>query len=523
MKFNIPTKPIIAGLCSIPFFGFTAESVQKNKPNIVIIYTDDQGYGDVSALNPEAKLSTPNMDKLANSGIIFTDGHSSDAVCTPSRYSLLTGRYSWRTSLKMGVLEADGPCLIEKGRMTIASMLKAKGYQTAMIGKWHLQMEFVGEPGKGRDWSKPFTDGPIEKGFDYYFGIPASMNYGILTYLENDKVLDPPILWTKKKLDVTPRTFRFTPPYEQKQSNGYIEVAPSFNDELVLETLTGKAVDYINKVAKAAQNGKPFFIYFAMTSPHLPHCTHPDFRGKSKCGNYGDFVQETDYRVGQVLDALQANGLDKNTLVIFSSDNGAESNYEYQRDTYQHFSCMNFKGGKRDIYEGGHHVPFLMRWPEVIKPGSKSDIPVCQTDYMATIADIVGLTIPENAGEDSYSLYPILKGNQPKLYSRGPVISHSSAGYFAIRDGKWKLNMLRGSGGSLKPVLIEPKPGEAIYELYNMEEDPGETTNLYFEHPEIVKKLTLKITEIVKNGRSTSGKPQNYIKENWNQLTWMKF
>ncbi|CAN0389093.1 unnamed protein product, partial [Scytosiphon promiscuus] len=188
---------------------FSIATVAQNiqKPNIVIIYTDDQGYGDVAALNPDAKFRTPNMDKLANEGIIFTDGHSSDAVCTPSRYSLLTGRYSWRTSLKKGVLEADGPCLIEKDRMTIASLLRENGYKTAMVGKWHLQMEFEGSLGKDRDWSKPFSDGPIEKGFDYFFGIPASMNYGILTYLENDRVLDPPVLWTKKKSDPNPRTY----------------------------------------------------------------------------------------------------------------------------------------------------------------------------------------------------------------------------------------------------------------------------------------------------------------------------
>jgi len=202
-----------------------------SKPNIVIIYTDDQGYGDVSALNPESKFQTPNMDKLVNEGVTFTDGHSSDAVCTPSRYSLLTGRYSWRTSLKKNVLRADGPCLIEKDRMTIASLLREQGYNTAMVGKWHLQMEFEGDVKKGdRDWSKPFTDGPIEKGFDYYFGIAASMNYGILTFLENDRVLDPPTLYTKKKMDVTPRTYRMTPPYQEEQAKGFVEVAPSFND-----------------------------------------------------------------------------------------------------------------------------------------------------------------------------------------------------------------------------------------------------------------------------------------------------
>ncbi|WP_434035593.1 sulfatase family protein [Formosa sp. 4Alg 33] len=516
-KCNNWNKSLITGcLMFVSFFGFA----QQTKPNIVIIYTDDQGYGDVSALNPEAKFKTPNMDRIANEGIVFTDGHSSDAVCTPSRYSLLTGRYSWRTSLKKGVLRADGPCLIEDQRMTIGSLLQKQGYNTAMIGKWHLQMEFVGDVKEGgRDWSQPFTDGPIEKGFDYFFGIPASMNYGILTYLENDRVLDPPNMYTKKKMDVTPRTYRMTPPYQAEQSKGYVEVAPSFNDEYVLETLTNRAVKYINETATEAKNGKPFFLYFPLTSPHLPHSTHPDFQGKSNCGNYGDFMQETDYRVGQVLDALKANGLEDNTLVIFSSDNGAESNYEYQRDTYQHYSCMNFKGGKRDIYEGGHRVPFLMRWPDQIKAGSVVDTPVCQTDYLATIADIVDAQLPVNAAEDSYSLYHLMKGNT-EVQNRA-VIHHSFTGHFAIREGKWKLNMLRGSGGSLKPVIIEPKAGEAIYELYDLENDPGETKNLYFEHPEIVSQLKTKITDIIKNGRSTAGPSQPFIKEDWSQLTWM--
>lgn len=521
-KFNLFNLVCVISLILISCSACTSVSEQIEKPNIILIYTDDQGYGDVSALNSNAKFQTPNIDKIANEGIIFTDGHSSDAVCTPSRYSLLTGRYSWRTNLKKGVLRADGPCLIEKGRMTIASLLQENGYNTAMVGKWHLQMEFYGKIGEDRNWSMPFTDGPIEKGFDYFFGIPASMNYGILTYLENDKVLDPPVLWTKKKHDITPRTYRMTPPYETERIKGNVEVAPSFNDELVLEKFTEKAVDYISQAAEDAKENKPFFLYFALTSPHLPHSTHPDFQGRSNCGNYGDFMEETDYRVGQVLDALKANGIEDNTLVIFSSDNGAESNYAYQRDTYQHYSCMDFKGGKRDIYEGGHRVPYLMRWPKMIKAGSMVNIPVCQSDYLATIADIVGATIPDNAGEDSYSIYPLMKGKNINQNVRGAVIHHSFTGHFSIRDGKWKLNMLRGSGGSLKPVIIKPENGEAIYELYNMEEDPGETTNLYLESPEIASRLIQRITKIIENGRSTPGEPQAYVKDNWKQITWMK-
>ncbi|MDB2385342.1 arylsulfatase [Polaribacter sp.] len=501
----------------------SSEKETKEKPNIIIIYTDDQGYGDVSALNPDAKFSTPNMDKIANEGVVFTDGHSSDAVCTPSRYSLLTGRYSWRTSLKENVLRADGPCLIEENRMTIASLLKENGYNTAMVGKWHLQMQFKGKVNKGRDWSKPFTEGPIEHGFDYFFGIPASMNYGILTYLENDRVLDPPVLYTKKKRDVTPRTYRMTPPYKEEWSRGHVEVAPSFNDELVLETFAEKAVEYINTSASDAKNGKPFFLYLPLTSPHLPHCTHPDFQGKTECGNYGDFMEETDYRVGQVLDALKANGLEENTLVIFSSDNGAESNYVYQRDTFGHYSCMNFKGGKRDIYEGGHRVPFLMRWPNGIKAGTKVDEPVCQTDYLATIASIIDAKIPDNAGEDSYNVFPLIDKNSEKKYqSDRAVIHHSFTGHLSIREGDWKLNMFRGSGGSLEPKFVEVKEGDAPYELYNIKNDPSETTNLYFENPEIVKRLKEKITKIVKEGRSTKGKPQDFVKKNWPQINWME-
>lgn len=517
-KSNVLSLTLALVISSVQLLTGQEKHKINTKPNVIIIYTDDQGYGDVSALNPNAKFKTPNIDKIANEGVIFTDGHSSDAVCTPSRYSLLTGRYSWRTSLKKGVLRADGPCLIEKDRLTIGSLLQDNGYTTAMIGKWHLQMEFEGKKGQNRDWSQPFTDGPIEKGFDYFYGIPASMNYGILTYLENDKVLYPPSLWTKKKMDVTPRTYRMTPPYQQEQEKGYVEVAASFNDELVLETLANKAVSYIDEVAKKET---PFFLYLPLTSPHLPHATHPDFQGRSECGNYGDFMEETDYRVGQVLDALKANGLEENTLVIFSSDNGAEINYEYQKETYQHYSCMEFRGGKRDIYEGGHRVPFLMKWPKGIKAGTKIDEPVCQTDYLATIADIIGADIPENGAEDSYSLYPLLDDACGYEKDRA-VIHHSFTGHFAIREGKWKLNMLRGSGGyHLKPTVMVPKEGEALYELYNIEEDPSESNNLYFKHPKIVKRLTEKITDIVKDGRSTKGAPQPYVKENWEQLTWM--
>jgi len=361
------------------------------------------------------------------------------------------------------------------------------------------------------------------------------MNYGVLTFLENDRVLEPPLLWTKKKKNPNPRSFnedvipadyRMTPPFQEEPGVGdiWIEVAPSFKDELVLQTLANKAIGYINQSAQDAKSGKPFFLYFALTSPHLPHCTHPDFKGRTNCGNYGDFMEETDYRVGQVLDALKENGLEENTLVIFTSDNGAETNYAYWRDKYDHWSCLNFKGGKRDIYEGGHRVPFLMRWPKVIKAGSKIDELVCQSDFLATIADIIGAELTEDTAEDSYSLKPLFSENSLQKYQSGrAVIHHSVSGHFAIRQGKWKLIMFRGSGGSLAPRFIEPRAGEAPYELYNLAIDPGETTNLYFDHPDIVEGLQSEISKIIKTGRSTPGHPQPFVTDNWDQVTWMGF
>jgi arylsulfatase A len=493
------------------------------RPNILVIYTDDQGYGDFSAMNPGSKFRTPNLDRLARQGVIFTDAHCPDTVCTPSRYGLLTGRYSWRTRLKQGVMGAEGNCLITKGRMTLPSLLKEHGYSTGMIGKWHLGMKFAGTIGN-RDWSQPVKDGPVEKGFDSFYGIPASMNYGVLTYIENDRVTVPPTLWTTKKpSDIAIDDFRFTPPYSKTRERLSIEIAPNFDDEEALTIFTNKAMEWIANHGSRAGDGKPFFLYLAYTAPHKPVCPMERFRGKSKAGGYGDFMMETDYHVGQVLETLEKHGLRDNTLIVLTSDNGPETTYRKRAQIYHHYSAGDLRGGKRDIYEGGHRVPFIVRWPGVVQPGRRLNDPICQTDLLATFADMLGRKLPDNAGEDSFSLLPALTGERYPRPLRGPIIHHSAAGYFAIREGRWKLNMFRGSGGSLAPRLIEPKPGEPPFELYDMDNDHRETSNVYGQHPDIVARLKARITKIVTEGRSTPGKAQrNDGPAQWPQLTWME-
>jgi arylsulfatase A len=382
-------------------------------------------------------------------------------------------------------------------------------------------MEFPGRAGK-RDWTQAITQGPNEHGFDHFFGIPASMNYGVLTFIENTHVTEAPSLWTQKKRDPHQDTFRFLPPYAPEPSKGAIEVAPSFRDDICLRICVEKTLAYIADHAETAKTGKPFFIYLALNSPHLPHCPAPEFVGRSNVGAYGDFLLETDYRVGQVLDALDQHGLTPNTLVFQSSDNGAENGYAKRLAKYQHSSNGKLKGGKRDIYEGGHRVPFLMRWPGVIKPGLVCPDPVCQVDFLATCADLVGAKLPANAAEDSDSLLPAMRAEHSAMPSHGPIMHHSEDGHFAIREGPWKLNLFRGSGGSLKPTHSGPKDGDPPYELYDMRTDLAETTNVYAQHPDVVERLKSLATEIVRNGRSTPGAPQsNDGPQLWPELNWI--
>ncbi len=487
---------------------FCATSALADNPNVILIYVDDMGYGDASCLNPKSKFQTPNIDRLAKEGMSFTDGHSSDTVCTPSRYGLLTGRYSWRTTMKRGVMGAEGACLIADDRMTLASFLRDNGYATAMVGKWHLGMDFPGVKGN-RDWSKPTVDMPLDKGFDYFWGIPASMNYGVLAWFEGRMAKVPPILFTRKKPNqIADEDYRIKPPYQANPVKpNDLEVAQDFIDIDCLNRFTEQAIKWLDGQAAAARNGKPFMLYLSHTSPHKPVIPLKRFRGKGSAGAYGEFMMETDWQVGRVLDWLDKNKLTDNTIVVFTSDNGPENTWRRRIEEFNHHSNGIYREGKRSIYEGGHRVPFFVRWPNKVKAGSKWSFPVCQTDFLATFADMLGKKLPDNSGEDSVSFYRALIGQVAP--QRLAMIHHGMRGRYAVREGKWKLIMESGRKNSKM-------------ELYNLSTDPGEDSNLIMKHPDVAKRLGKRITEIVQNGRTTPGRPQKNDTAFWSDLYWMK-
>ncbi len=502
-------------LCGLLASVLLAAIAEAERPNIILIYTDDQGFGDASCLNPNAKFPTPNLDRLAAEGIAFTNAHCADTVCTPSRYGLLTGRYCWRTEHKTGVLGAEATGLIADGRMTLASMLRDNGYHTAMVGKWHLGMDFPGELGN-RDWSKPVLDMPLDKGFDYFYGIPASLNFGVLAWFEGRRAATPPTLFTAKKPNQRHVDYRIMPPYQKSPEatrgavgKPAIEVAPDFIDNQCLTRFTDQAIQWMQSKAADAKNGKPFFLYLPFTSPHYPVCPLPQFHGQGECGGYGEFVIETDHHVGRLLDFLRHAGLDENTLVVLSSDNGPENSWRQRIQQYGHHSNGPYRGGKRDIYEGGHRVPFFVRWPLGVKqPGRRWDGLIGQTDLLSTLAEIVGATIPDDAGEDSQSFASVFFDPTSK-HERPPLISHSAQGRFAITKGHWKL------------VMPHTKSKATAAELYDLSADPGETQNLIAAHAENAAVLRRQITDIVCQGRSTPGALAANDTGYWADLSWL--
>jgi arylsulfatase A len=504
---------IITALVALALVHSASTRVDAEKPNIIVIYSDDQGFGDASCYNPKAKFKTPHLDQLAAEGVRFTNAHSADTVCTPSRYGLLTGRFCWRTVKKTGVMGAEGECLINDDRLTLAAMLKNNGYHTAMVGKWHLGMDFPGTP-KTRDWTQPIKDMPLDKGFDYYYGVPASLNYGVLAWFEGRYAKVPPTVFTAKKPNQRHSDYRIMPPYqstpaETKQQLGKIgmEVAPDFIDNQCLTRFTDKAIEWMRDQSADAKNGNPFFVYLPLTAPHYPVCPLPEFWGQGECGGYGEFVIETDYHVGRILQFLKESGLDQNTLVVYTSDNGPEKSWQARIEEFGHDSRGQFRGGKRDIYEGGHRVPFLVRWPAGIQqPGRSFDGLVGQIDLLATLAELTETQLPADAGEDSQSFLSVLMDSDSK-HQRLPLINHAANGRFAITAGNWKLVM----------------PHNKLQaELYDLSSDPRETNNVIEKHPDVVQSLTGQITAMVQNGRTTPGPAQRNDTGYWSDLTWIK-
>jgi arylsulfatase A len=509
---RMKSRTLGSRLSSILVVAVAAASA-ADKPNLVFILCDDLGYGDVSCLNRDGKITTPHMDRMAREGMLFTDAHSGSSVCSPTRYGVITGRYAWRSRLKSGVLGGLSPRLIEPGRMTVADMLKAQGYHTAVIGKWHLGMDWEKkgsvdvaelnvesrEQVFNVDYAKPIRNGVNSVGFDYYFGISASLDMVPYTYIENDRVT------------VLPTEDRDYPMVLGREQGRVRKgpAAPDFAVENVLPDLTKKAVDYIRSRTAEAKAGRPFFLYLPLASPHTPIAPTKEWQGKSGLNAYADFVMQTDGGIGQVLKALDEQGLAQNTLVIVTSDNGCSPQADFPALASKgHHPSQAFRGYKADIYEGGHRIPFIVRWPGKVRAGSKSDQTICLTDFMRTVAAILNVSLPDDAAEDSVSILPVLRGSDT-----GPIreatVHHSSNGSFAIRQGRWKLEFCPGSGG-----WSSPRPGQQdtsklpLTQLYDLQTDLAEERNVQGERPEVVARLTELMEKYVKEGRSTPGRPQ---------------
>ncbi|MET2985306.1 sulfatase family protein [Aureibaculum conchae] len=484
-------KQISLILLLIGFLVSSCSKEERTLPNIVIIYADDMGYGDLNIQNPTSKIPTPNLDNLASEGMRFTDAHSSSGICSPSRFALLTGTYHWRR--QHGIVGAFGKPFFKDSDITLPQLLKTKGYTTACIGKWHLgwDWEFKNEPslevkqwGQMRkfyapddvDWSKPISGGPLDRGFDYYFG-DGTINFPPYAWVENDRLIQIPT----ETMDIN------NVGYTTKEGSWEFRPGPkveNWNPYDVLPTLTKKTVEWIhNRTDK-----EPFFLYFPLPSPHAPIIPNDEFDGKSRAGGYGDFMVQTDWVVGQVLKALKEKGLDDNTLVIFSSDNGTES-YAWQRAiTYDHFSMGNFRGLKRDVWEGGHHVPFLIKWPGQIKAGSVSDEVISQVDIMATLASITEIVLPEKAAPDSYNLEPVLKEEKYDAPLREATVHNTYNSKWGVRKGDW-LFINDSTGGHRKlPEFFKKLTGYTDFTtegiLFNMKDDSEQRNNLYDQYPE---------------------------------------
>lgn len=475
------------------------EGDAAGRPNIVYILADDLGYGDVSCNYPDGKIRTPNIDRLASEGMRFTDAHAPSSVCTPTRYALLTGEYAWRSRLPKGVLRGYGRSLIKPDSYTVARFLQRQGYHTAVIGKWHLGLDWnvktgheaalqrgsyaVNDSGLVQDmdpehidFRTPPSGGPLARGFDESFILPASLDMEPYCYLRNDTLTELPSEHTPGNDLNTGYTGAFWRAGK---------IAPSFRFEDVLPTFTSHAVSYLE-----ARKGEkiPFFLYLAFSSPHTPWVPTAHYREKSAAGAYGDFVQMVDDQVGRILNALDSLQLSENTIVVFASDNGPFWRPS-SAEKYGHRAAGNYRGMKADAWEGGHRVPFILRWPGKVQRGSVSSATTTLANLAATCADILHVGLPRGSARDSYSVLPVLLQQADTVPGQTAIVHHSSHGYFAVRQGPWKLIEGRGSGGFSEPVIYVVKAGEAQGQLYNLADDPGEQHNRYLDFPERVARL----------------------------------
>jgi len=481
-------------------------------PNIVVILADDLGYGDVSCYNAQSKVRTPRIDRLALEGMRFTDAHSPSTVCTPTRYSLLTGQMPFRAGRVPVFTGAGGPCLIRKNQLTLPQMLRSRGYVTAMAGKWHVGLTFFDANGvriadqglegvKRIDFSRPIPDSPIHRGFDRFFGTACCPGTDHLyAFIDGDRIPVPPT----RLLDKTT-----LPKHPHADDNRTGMIAPDYDIEEVDMVFLRKSKDFLVDHVKR-QPGKPFFLYHATAAVHLPSFAAQQFRGKTKAGPHGDFIHEFDSIVGDLLDTLEKLGVANNTLVILSSDNGPEvTSVVHMRADYGHDGARPWRGMKRDDWEGGHRVPFIVRWPGKVMPEGTSTQTVSLTDVMATCAAVSGATLPADAAPDSCNLLPVLLRGDGAKPVRDLTVQQAST-VLSIRQGPWKYLDHRGSGGNnydnpeLKPFALPDTAPDAPGQLYNLADDPGETTNLYFKHPAIVRKLKSLLETCKTQGRSVT-------------------
>ena len=508
-------------ICSVSLLSTVAVSCgEKQKspkhPNIIFILADDMGYGDVSALNSESKINTPNIDGISRNGVTFTDAHSGSALSTPTRYGILTGRYSWRSTMKSGVLNGYSKALIPRDRLTVAGMLQQQGYHTACIGKWHLGWEWanINAGNDNVDYSRPVIDGPTTRGFDYFYGISASLDMAPYVYVENDMPTAVPDRFT---------TGNNIPVGREGYDGSMWRKGPTgsdFEHADCLPNFTRRAVQYIDQRAKSNQ---PFFLYYPLPAPHTPILPTKEFQGKSGLSSYADFVMMVDHLVGEITQALEKNKILDNTILIFASDNGfapwADSQTLEERG---HYPSYLFRGYKSDLYDGGHHIPCVMQWPARVKPQTV-DKTICLTDFMASFAELTGYKLNDNEAEDSFSLFPALFNENHNELLREATIHHSGSGQFSIRKGQWKLLLTPGSAGWSFPRIGEEPAGSPPIQLYDMNADIGERTNLQDQHPEVVAEMKALITQYVKNGRSTPGAIQRNDGDfPWEQLDWME-